>query len=99
WAVYHNRIALYWCIESNHLLVSLDNIGFNRYYSSLDWTPYRRIGKVMSRKKMIMITMVIGSFVGAYVPALLGADSLSLSLLGSVIGGVIGVWLGYHGTV
>ena len=57
--------------------------------------PGELAGKVMSRKKMIMITIVVGSFVGAYVPALLGADSLSLSLVGSTVGGVIGIWLGH----
>jgi hypothetical protein len=48
----------------------------------------------MSRKTMIMIGMVVGSFVGGYLPTLLGADSVSLgSLLGSGAGGFLGIWI------
>jgi uncharacterized membrane protein YeaQ/YmgE (transglycosylase-associated protein family) len=50
----------------------------------------------MSRKSMIMLGMIIGSFAGGYMPILLGADALSLtSLLGSVAGGILGIWLAY----
>ena len=50
----------------------------------------------MSRKSMIMLGMIIGSFVGGYMPTLLGADAFSMtSLLGSVVGGILGIWLAY----
>jgi hypothetical protein len=50
----------------------------------------------MSRKSMIMLGMIIGSFAGGYVPTLLGVDVFSLSsLLGSVAGGILGIWLAY----
>ena len=49
----------------------------------------------MSRKKLIMLAMVVGSIVGGYLPALFGLDGLMVSLLGSFIGGIIGVWIGY----
>jgi hypothetical protein len=49
----------------------------------------------MSRKKMIMLGMVVGSIAGGYLPALLGLDGLMVSLSGSSIGGIIGIWLGY----
>jgi hypothetical protein len=50
---------------------------------------------VMSRKKMIMLGMAIGSVAGGYLPALFGYDGLMVSLLGSFIGGVFGIWIGY----
>jgi hypothetical protein len=50
---------------------------------------------VMSRKKLIMLGMVVGSIAGGYLPALFGFDGLMVSLLGSSIGGVIGFWIGY----
>jgi hypothetical protein len=61
----------------------------------------RRIGPLkdtpridMSRKTMIMIGMVVGSFVGGYLPTLLGADSISIgSVLGSGAGGILGIWI------
>jgi len=46
----------------------------------------------MSRKKFIIIGMVIGSIAGGYAPLLFGADSISASLIGSTIGGFIGIW-------
>jgi uncharacterized membrane protein YeaQ/YmgE (transglycosylase-associated protein family) len=50
----------------------------------------------MSRKSMIMLGMIIGSFAGGYMPTLMGADSFSLtSLFGSVAGGILGIWLAY----
>ena len=49
----------------------------------------------MSRKKFIMIGMVIGSVAGGYAPMLLGADSISVSLIGSAIGGLLGIWGAY----
>jgi hypothetical protein len=49
----------------------------------------------MSRKKMIMLGMAIGSVAGGYLPALFGYDGLMVSLLGSFIGGIIGIWIGY----
>jgi hypothetical protein len=50
---------------------------------------------IMSRKKLIMLGMVVGSIAGGYLPALFGFDGLMVSLLGSFIGGIIGVWVGY----
>jgi len=49
----------------------------------------------MSRKKSIMIGMVIGSIAGGYAPVLLGADSIFMSLIGSTIGGLLGIWAAY----
>jgi uncharacterized membrane protein YfcA len=50
----------------------------------------------MSRKSIIMLGMIIGSFAGGYMPILLGADAFSLtSLLGSGAGGILGIWLAY----
>lgn len=49
----------------------------------------------MSRKKFIMIGMVIGSIAGGYGPILLGADSIYASLIGSAIGGCLGIWGAY----
>jgi hypothetical protein len=46
----------------------------------------------MSRKKFIVIGMVIGSIAGGYAPVLLGADSIYASLTGSTIGGFLGIW-------
>jgi uncharacterized membrane protein YeaQ/YmgE (transglycosylase-associated protein family) len=54
---------------------------------------------IMSRKKLIMIGMIVGSMVGGYLPALFGFDELLVSLLGSFIGGIIGVWIGYKFSV
>ena len=50
---------------------------------------------IMTRKKMIMLGMVVGSIAGGYLPALFGLDGLIVSLLGSLIGGIIGIWIGY----
>jgi len=50
---------------------------------------------MMSRKKLIMLAMVVGSIAGGYLPALFGLDGLMVSLSGSFIGGIIGVWIGY----
>jgi len=50
----------------------------------------------MSRKSMIMLGMIIGSFAGGYMPTVLGADAFSLTLLlGSVAGGILGISLAY----
>jgi hypothetical protein len=50
----------------------------------------------MSRKKMIMLGMVIGSFVGAYVPTLFGVDEFSMiSILTGISGGMLGIWIAY----
>ena len=49
----------------------------------------------MSRKKLIMLGMVVGSIAGGYLPALFGFDGLMVSLWGSIVGGTIGVWIGY----
>jgi hypothetical protein len=50
---------------------------------------------IMSRKKMIMLGMVVGSIAGGYLPAMFGLDGFMVSLLGSIIDGIIGMWIGY----
>jgi phage tail tape-measure protein len=49
----------------------------------------------MSRKKLILLGMVVGSIAGGYLPALFGIDEIMVSLLGSFIGGILGIWIGY----
>jgi ABC-type lipoprotein release transport system permease subunit len=51
---------------------------------------------IMSRKKLIMLEMVVGSIAGGYLPALFGIDGLMVSLLGGFIGGIIGIWICYN---
>jgi len=58
-------------------------------------TPLTQLADAMSRKKFIMIGMVIGSIAGGYAPVLLGADSISALVIGSVIGGFFGIWGAY----
>jgi hypothetical protein len=53
----------------------------------------------MSRKKMIMLGMLVGSIAGGYLPALFGLDGLMVSLLGSIVGGIIGICVGYKFSV
>lgn len=48
----------------------------------------------MSRKSMIMLGMMVGSFAGGYLPSLLGADSFSMTaLLTGAAGGILGIWI------
>ena len=54
---------------------------------------------IMSRKKLIMLGIAVGSIAGGYLPALFGLDDLMVSLLGSFFGGIIGVWIGYKFSV
>jgi len=54
---------------------------------------------IMSRKKLIMLGMMVGSIAGGYLPALFGLDDFMVSLLGSFIGGIIGIWIGYKFSV
>jgi hypothetical protein len=49
----------------------------------------------MSRKKLILLGMIIGSFAGGYAPSLFGFDDFTASLLGSTAGGLLGIWIGY----
>jgi len=50
----------------------------------------------MSRKKLIIIGMIGGSFAGAYVATLFGAESISLSsFLGSTAGSILGIWIAF----
>jgi hypothetical protein len=58
-----------------------------------------RIKEIMSRKKRILLGMVVGSIAGGYLPALFGFDELMVSLLSSFIGGILGVWIGYKFSV
>ena len=50
---------------------------------------------IMSRKKLIMLGMAVGSIAGGYMLELFGLNELMVSLLGSFIGGIIGIWIGY----
>jgi hypothetical protein len=54
---------------------------------------------IMSRKKLIMLGMAVGSIAGGYLPTLFGFDDFMVSLLGSFFGGVIGIWIGYKFSV
>ncbi|MCG6535799.1 MAG: hypothetical protein L7F78_14150 [Syntrophales bacterium LBB04] len=49
----------------------------------------------MSRKKMIMLGMVVGSIAGGYMPALFGVDDFMISLLGSLVGSTLGIWIAF----
>jgi ABC-type lipoprotein release transport system permease subunit len=51
---------------------------------------------IMSRKKLIMLGMIVGSIAGGYVPSLFGVDGLMTSLLGSTAGGLLGIWITYQ---
>lgn len=53
----------------------------------------------MSRKTVIMLGMIIGSFAGGYVASLFGSAMFSFtSLIGSTVGGVIGIWITFKMT-
>jgi hypothetical protein len=50
----------------------------------------------MSRKTIIIIGMIIGSYCGGYLTTLFGADAISLwSLTGSTAGGLIGIYISF----
>ena len=50
----------------------------------------------MSRKTIITMGMIIGSFAGGYVAALFGAEAISFSsFLGSTAGGIFGIWIAF----
>jgi hypothetical protein len=49
----------------------------------------------MTRKKFIIIAMVVGSTAGGFAPMLLGTDSIYASFAGSVVGGFLGIWGAY----
>ena len=50
----------------------------------------------MSRKTIIIMGMIGGSFAGGYVAALFGAEAISLSsFLGSTAGGIVGIWIAF----
>jgi hypothetical protein len=50
----------------------------------------------MSRKTIVMMGMIIGSFTGAYAAIFLGAQAISYaSLLTSAAGGILGIWITY----
>ena len=50
----------------------------------------------MNSKKIIMIGMTVGLFVGGYIPALWGEGAFSItSIFFSAIGGFIGVWVAF----
>jgi hypothetical protein len=51
----------------------------------------------MERKKLVMVGVAVGGFVGGYVPALWGAGSFSFSgLLFSALGSIVGIFVGYR---
>ena len=50
----------------------------------------------MSRRKLIILGMIIGSIAGGYAPSLLGFDGFMTSLLGSTAGGILGIWIAYR---
>ena len=50
----------------------------------------------MSRRKYIMLGMILGSVGGGYLPSILGFDGLMVSLLGSTVGGLIGIWIAFR---
>ena len=50
----------------------------------------------MSRKAIIIMGMICGSFVGAYAVTLFGAEAISFtSFLGSTAGGILGIWIAF----
>jgi hypothetical protein len=50
----------------------------------------------MSRKTIIIIGMIGGSFAGGYAVALLGSEAISFtSFLGSTAGGILGIWIAF----
>ena len=50
----------------------------------------------MSRKAIIIMGMIGGSFAGAYVVTFFGAESISFSsFLGSTAGGILGIWVAF----
>jgi hypothetical protein len=50
----------------------------------------------MSRKAIIIMGMIGGSFAGGYVATLFGAEAISFSsLLGSTAGGILGIWIAF----
>ena len=50
----------------------------------------------MSRKAIIIMGMIGGSFAGSYVATLFGAEAISFtSFLGSTAGGIFGIWIAF----
>ena len=50
----------------------------------------------MSRKAIIIMGMIGGSFAGDYAMTLFGAESISFtSFLGSTAGGIFGIWIAF----
>jgi len=50
----------------------------------------------MDTKKIIMVGVTVGLFLGSFIPALWGANELSISsVLFSAVGGSIGVWIAF----
>lgn len=45
-------------------------------------------------KKIIIVGMTLGSWLGSYLPTLFGASGFSfISLFGGLVGGIVGIWL------
>jgi hypothetical protein len=48
-------------------------------------------------KKIVMLGMVFGSFVGGWLPTLFGISAFSfISILASGVGGILGIWLTFR---
>lgn len=53
----------------------------------------------MSRKKIIMLGMLVGSLAGGYAVTLFGASGFGFaSLFGSTVGAVLGIWVAFRMT-
>jgi hypothetical protein len=50
----------------------------------------------MSRKSLVMLGFIIGSYAGGWVPTLFGADWFSMwSIVGNAVGGLLGIFISY----
>lgn len=50
----------------------------------------------MERKKLVMIGMVVGSYIGGFIPALWGASGISFSsVIFNALGGIAGIYIGF----
>ena len=64
--------------------------------SNLTPSAVRLFFETMSRKSLIMIGVVVGSFIGGLIPSLWGAGQISFSgVIFSAIGGIVGIWAGF----
>jgi len=48
-------------------------------------------------KKVVMLGMVFGSFIGGWLPTLFGVSAFSfISVLTGALGGIIGIWITFR---